>query len=275
MSKNSLWTVVYASVIGNLHVREGMPCQDACAIKDLAEGWGIAVVADGAGSCQHSDKGAQQTVYLAIQHFANTVYKNQWIEKNNLPAQSQWDRLALENLMRIRDDLQTFSKQNQLPFESLSCTIIVLIYSPVGLLITHIGDGRAGYLNAQEEWQSMITPFRGEEANQTLFITSDFEKEVESRVINEKISAFCVLSDGCEKSAFECNLFDKEKNLYYDPNRPYPKFFNPNILALSKLDNMNQEQKNLLWQQFLIEGNAQLKNETDDKTLILGMIAKV
>lgn len=269
------WTVVYASNIGHLHTREGMPCQDACEVKNLGSGWGVAVVADGAGSCENADTGAQQTVNLAIQYFANTVHKNKWIEKNKLPTPNQWQALALENLLLIKEDLMTFSIQKEIAFDSLSCTIILLIYSPIGLLITHIGDGRAGYLSAKEEWLSMMTPFRGEEANQTIFITSDFEKAVESNIINEKVSAFCLLSDGCEKSAFECNLYDKEKNLYYDPNRPYPKFFNPNLLALSKLSNQSQEDMNLLWQNFLAEGNTQLKNETDDKTLILGMMTKV
>ncbi len=269
------WIVVYACALGHLHTREGLPCQDACAVKDLGRGWGVAAVADGAGSCQNSDKGAQQTIHLAIEHFVNLVHKSQWIEKNQLPTANQWKTMALENLMLIKEDLEIFSTQNNIDFDSLSCTIILLIYSPIGLLITHIGDGRAGYMNANQEWLSMITPFRGEEANQTIFITSDFEKTVESNVINEKIGAFCLLSDGCEKSAFECNLYDKEKNLYYDPNRPYPKFFNPNLLALSNLNGKSQEEMNLLWQLFLTEGNPQLRNEPDDKTLVLGMIAKV
>lgn len=269
------WTVVYASIMGHLHTKEGLPCQDACEVKDLGDGWGVAVVADGAGSCQNADQGAQQTVNLAIQHFANAVHKNKWVQKNKLPSQNQWQLLASENLGYIKEDLITFSTQKELAFESLSCTIIVLIYSPIGLLITHVGDGRAGYLAASGEWLSMMTPFRGEEANQTIFITSDFEKDIESKVIEEKVSAFCLLSDGCEKSAFECNLFDKEKNLYYDPNRPYPKFFNPNLLALSKITHKSQEEMNLLWQHFLAEGTPQLKNETDDKTLILGMMTKL
>jgi hypothetical protein len=271
------WTTVYASVIGNLHIRENLPCQDACAIKDLGQGWGIAALADGAGAYEHSDKGARQVVNLAVQHFANEVHRNSWIEKQILPTEEAWTTIAVHTLKTIKEDLSVFSRQNNMTLESLSCTIIVLIYSPLGVLLTHIGDGRAGYLDAREEWHELMTPFRGEEANQTIFITSDFEEDitnkVESRIVEDAILAFCLLSDGCEKSAFECNLFDKQKNIYYDPNRPYPKFFDPNINAIKALEKQNktQQEMNELWHSFLEVGNAQLRNENDDKTLILGV----
>jgi hypothetical protein len=271
--KNSDWIIVYASVIGGLHIKESLPCQDACAVKSMGNGWGVAVVADGAGSCEHADKGAEQAVNLAVQHFANLVYKNYWIEKNMLPSENEWKERSLEHLKLLREDLLLFATQKKIPFESLSCTLILLIYSPIGALLTHIGDGRAGYLDKGEVWQPLMTPFRGEEANQTMFITSDFEESIECKVITEEISAFCLLSDGCEKSAFECNLYDKENNRYYDPNRPFSKFFNPNILVLRDLykQQKKQEEVNMLWRGFLEGGNAQLKNEPDDKTLILGV----
>ncbi len=271
--KNKDWIVAYASAIGNLHIKENLPCQDACAIKNLGAGWGVAVVADGAGSCEYADKGAAHAVNLAIQHFANLVYRNKWIEKNSLPTEEEWARLSLENFKLIKDDLFIFSEQKEIVFESLSCTLIVLVYSTIGVLLAHVGDGRAGYMDAGEEWKPLLTPFKGEEANQTIFITSDFEKSIGSKVVTGQIAAFCLLSDGCEKSAFECNLYDRERNLYYDPNRPFPKFFNPNILALKQLyqQNKSQDEINTLWQGFLEGGNTHLKNEPDDKTLILGV----
>lgn len=275
------WTIVYASVIGNLHIKENLPCQDACLVKDLGRGWGIATLADGAGSCSHSDEGARQVVSLAIQHFANWIHRNDWIGKHAFPAEKVWKDAALLLLKTIKDDLFVFSQQKEIAFESLSCTLIVLIYSPLGLLLTHIGDGRAGYQNTKQEWHSLMLPFRGEEANQTVFITSDFEEnteniaenKIESNIIKDDVMAFCLLSDGCEKSAFECNLYDKEKNIYFDPNRPYPKFFDPNIQAVKALEKQkkSQEEMNTLWQNFLEGGNTQLKHETDDKTLILGV----
>jgi hypothetical protein len=267
------WTVAYASVIGSSHSKENLPCQDACEVKNLAEGWGIATLSDGAGSCRYADQGAQKTVQFAIHHFSNWIHRNHWIEKNYFPKEEEWHRISLDLLKVVKEDLLIFSKQNDMEFESLSCTLILLIYTPLGGLLTHIGDGRVGYLNTKQEWHSLMTPFKGEEANQTLFITSDFEEYVESKAINEKILAFCLLSDGCEKSAFECNLYDREKGVYYDPNRPYPKFFDPNINAIKALEKQNktQEEINVLWQNFLENGTPQLKNETDDKTLILGV----
>jgi hypothetical protein len=267
------WITVWASAIGNSHIKENLPCQDACMVKNLQGGWGIAALADGAGSCEYSDKGAQQTVQLAIQYFANEVHKKQWAKENYLPSEQEWEDTAIYSLKMIKSDLQTYALQNNLDFDGLSCTVIVLVYSPLGLLLTHIGDGRAGYLNEKEEWLSLMTPFKGEEANQTIFITSDFEEFIENKIISSHVNAFCLLSDGCEKSAFECNLYDRDTHKYYDPNLPYPKFFNPNILALRELYKQKQTQDamNALWQSFLEGGNPQLKNEPDDKTLILGV----
>ncbi|GAB4478669.1 MAG: PP2C family serine/threonine-protein phosphatase [Thermoflexibacter sp.] len=273
MSEEIDWIVVWASAIGGLHAKENLPCQDACLVKNLGKGWGIATLADGAGSCENSHKGAEQCVQLAIQHFANLIHQKQWIEKNFLPYETEWKKLASEHLLLVKQDLQIFAQQNAITLDSLSCTLIVLVYSPSGLLLTHIGDGRAGYLNGKTEWHSLMTPFKGEEANQTIFITSEFAENIGVKLIKEEIQAFCLLSDGCEKAAFECNLFDKEKNIYYDPNRPFPKFFNPNILALKELEKQqkNQDEMNQLWQYFLMNGNAQLRHEPDDKTLILGV----
>lgn len=273
MSEEIDWIVVWASAIGGLHAKENLPCQDACLVKNLGKGWGIATLADGAGSCENSHKGAEQCVQLAIQHFANLIHQKEWIEKNFLPYETEWKKLASEQLLLVKQDLQIFAQQNAITLESLSCTLIVVVYSPLGLLLTHIGDGRAGYFNTKAEWHSLMTPFRGEEANQTIFITSEFTENIGIKLIKEEIQAFCLLSDGCEKAAFECNLYDKEKNIYYDPNRPFPKFFNPNILALKGLEKQqkSQNEMNQLWQNFLQNGNPQLQHEPDDKTLILGV----
>ena len=148
-----------------------------------------------------------------------------------------------------------------------------------GLLVTHIGDGRAGYLNAADEWHALITPFHGSEANETVFITSDIWSDdiidtyLSADVVAGEVKAFCLLSDGCEKAAFECNLYDAENEVYYDPNRPFPLFFKSNIDIIPKLfeNGLSQDEVNTNWQAFLAGGNETLKTESDDKTLILAV----
>lgn len=272
------WIFAYASAIGNSHILENKPCQDACKVECYKD-FCITVVCDGAGSCQNSDVGSKQVAEFCLYHFKKVITTKNWSCENELPNQAVWHQTAKKTLFAVREDLDKFSMSNDFNFKSLACTVIITIAFQNALLITHIGDGRAGYCNYNDRWFSTITPFHGELANETVFITSDIWDEdiidgfIESKVITDEVKAFCLLSDGCEKASFECNLYDNEKETYFDPNRPFPPFFGPNLKILPQLHKQgkNQEEINSLWENFLTSGNEKLKMETDDKTLILGV----
>lgn len=270
------WIFASASVIGNSHILENIPCQDFCKIENNKE-FSIAVVCDGAGSCSNSQIGSKQVAEFSINYFEKVIRRNNWHTNLDLPLDNIWHSEAKKTLRLIKEDLEKYSLNYDLDFKSLSCTVIIKIALPNGLLVTHIGDGRAGYCNMENEWKSSITPFHGELANQTVFITSEIWNEeiidtyIKSNVIRETVNAFCLMSDGCEKASFECNLFDQESETYFDPNKPYPLFFNPIVQTLINLKEQNQTQEeiNTLWENFLTHGNERLKIEPDDKTMIL------
>ena len=264
-----------ASVIGKAHRQYQLPCQDRCGYRTLSNDSGIAVVCDGAGSCAYADLGAEQCLALALQHF--DAYTRATATQNTLPSDAEWRKQAIDTLQHIRNDLELFAQQSELPFADLACTIIVVLYLPQGLLLAHIGDGRAAYRNEAGEWQAMMQPFHGEEANSTVFISSDIwhdtDTYIETIVVRQPVSAFCLLSDGCERASFEVNLRDEQSGKYYDPNRPYKPFFEPNIAALQELHRNQTTSKNLaqLWARFLENGNETLRTEPDDKTMILAV----
>jgi len=54
--ENKTWFTVEASIIGKGHVQSGMPCQDENSITDLGNGWGLAIICDGAGSAKNRKK---------------------------------------------------------------------------------------------------------------------------------------------------------------------------------------------------------------------------
>lgn len=271
------WLVAYASVIGAGHIIQGLPCQDASAYRPLNAECAIAVVCDGAGSCAHADLGAAQTVAFALTHFEALMQQQRFFAR--LPTPKDWQRLAKQTLLRVRTDLKAYSEQHGIAFNSLSCTLMVVLVCPKGLLVTHIGDGRAGYCTAAGEWHPMLMPFKGEEANQTVFITATqldakgINTYIESRVIAEPVKAFCLLSDGCERACYQCNTLDAETQRFYDANLPYPPFFNPNIEGLLALQKQHKTQAeiNALWADFLTAGTPPLKTEMDDKTLLLAV----
>lgn len=275
----SNWTVAYASVAGNLHIEQNIPCQDSCVYHRFNDDWGLGIVCDGAGSSSHSHIGSKYTAQIALKYFTELVETQEWHNNNNFPSASLWQDVAVLTLRKVRADLETIADEEGLTLQSLACTIIVVIHSSSGLLVTHIGDGRAGYSNGTE-WKSIIEPFHGSVVGETVFITSDIWADDKVRrfvyggIYKDKVKAFVLLTDGCEKGSFEINLYDPRKNKFFDPNRPYPKFFNPNVQGLHALhqDGKSQDEINQLWSGFLKAGTRQFKTESDDKTMILGVL---
>ena len=273
------WTIVGTSVIGNSHISMNLPCQDSNKYVYIKQGWGIAITSDGAGSAKHSDVGSRIVVERGIHYFQSVIEQKKWIENNVLPTEAEWTSIAYATLKAVRDDLEIFSVTKNLDFKSLSATIVVVIHSPYGFLVTHVGDGRAGYKDDTGAWNALITPHKGEEANQTIFLTSDFWNlsyyvmsgvmVPESHVYLCKPQAFTLMSDGCEHTAWQCNMKDEKSGRYYDPNKPFERFFNPLIddLVMESQDDLKNR-----WSRFVISGNSSFMNEPDDKTMILGVL---
>lgn len=278
------WIVVGASVTGNKHITNQKPCQDSHKYEHLGNGWGIAVVSDGAGSAGNSHFGSKIVAEHAVTHFKEIIISRNWITKNELPNEMEWSLIAFHTLKTVRNDLEQFAKANRMVIESLYATAIVVIYTPKGILATHIGDGRAGYKNEKGEWKPLITPHKGEEVGETRFVQSDFwdipaykMSEVlvpESVVINEKPFAFTVMSDGCQKTSWLCYQRDKETGNFFDPNKPNPDFFNSlcETLQSFRKDEVAEKERAEKWRKFIEAGNASFVKEKDDKTMILGAI---
>lgn len=123
-----------------------------------------------------------------------------------------------------------------------------------------------------------MKPYKGEEANATIFVTSmrrgsEETFPIESRVINSQVTAFTLMSDGSERYAFEQSQMDPERKMWTDPNRPYPQFLEPLVNSIRQMKGSGSSMSEITarWQEFLNSGNG-LKNESDDKTIILGLL---
>lgn len=283
--ENNEWIIVGASVIGRGHIESNMPCQDSNSYASLGNGWGIAITSDGAGSAKHSHVGSKIVVTRAKTYFEQLILASSWYKNNILPDDITWSKVAFKALKAVRDDMQKFAEEKQVKLESFAATVIVVVHTQKGLLVAHIGDGRAGYQDKSGTWHSLITPHKGEEANQTIFITSDFwnipfyemsgVSVPETRVIRESAKSFVLMSDGCEHTSWDCNLYNADKGIYYDPNTPHVAFFNPLIETLKEhrkeqLPFIDRSEK---WSNYLDKGNKSFIKETDDKTMILGTIS--
>ena len=275
------WIVVGASVTGNGHIGSGKPCQDNHKYEYLGDGWGIAIVSDGAGSAEKSEIGSKVVAYRGVTLFKELIASKEWQTRNELPTDKEWEESAYKVLFELRNNMEEVANKNNIPIKALSATAIVVIHTPKGLLVTHIGDGRAGYKNKEGNWLPLITPHKGEEANQTIFVPHDGwnipflnmsgTRVPESVVIREKPYGFVLMSDGCETTTWLCNQKKEGVERYYDPNKPHTPFFE----SLDKqLQNLRKENTDLTeraknWWKFIESGNDLFVRETDDKTIIL------
>jgi len=278
------WVVVGASVQGNGHKATNTPCQDSHSYEYLGNGWGIAIVSDGAGSAKNAEKGSKIVSNRAMFHFKNLITHKQWVEKNVIPSDQEWEELAFRVLKQVRDDMNMVAQKTNEPLKSLNATAIVVIHTPDAILSTHVGDGRAGYRDAEGNWKPLITPHKGEEANQTIFLTSDFwdipffklsdTRVPESKITHEKPYGFVLMSDGSEASSWEYNLKVPNEERFYDPNRPFPGFFNPisNTLINFRKQDVPLEERAEKWWSFIESGNSSFVKEQDDKTMIVGVL---
>ena len=139
-------------------------------------------------------------------------------------------------------------------------------------------------VHKEGNWHSLMTPHKGEEANQTIFIPSEFWNiplyemsgvlVPESRIINEKVTAFVLMSDGCENTSWLCNQYNDNTGKYFDPNLPHKPFFNNILTTLNSFreEKMPLDERKEKWVSFITNGNKSFIKEIDDKTMIVGTL---
>lgn len=274
--ENNPWFMIGGSVTGHGHKIDNSPCQDSHKIEQWVNGWGVAVVSDGAGSAANSHIASSFLTEETARRAALLVKRENWIENNLFPEEGEWRELSKKLFNSIQDSLIGYSIGINSTLGSLHATLILIIYSPYGLLVAHVGDGRAGCLTKNDEWSSIINPFEGDQVGETAFMTLDLESNedyFESNVINEPVKAFFALTDGCERVCWETLKKDPETGRFIKPNKPFEQFFLQTIEGLqtqSKSDK-SEDLKNK-WIDYLDSGHKGFRTETDDKTMVIGIM---
>ena len=166
--------VVGLSMRGKSHVRDNKPCQDNHWFESISEGWDLYIVSDGAGSAKHAERGSLANCKLISKLIKQLLEKNNWIEDNVFPTELDWyiEMRSIFETMRLFYKSKVEELSDGSIVKDFNATALVLLVTPNGMLSAHIGDGRMGYKNQNNEWCSIMTPHKGEEANQTLFVTS-------------------------------------------------------------------------------------------------------
>lgn len=272
------YLILGASIIGKYHVVEGSQCQDCHKYKYLGDGWGIAIVSDGAGSASNAQRGSNAicNIGLGLLDELITTYKN----ANKLPEEKEWALEARAIFEMLKEIFVKTAESESVDHKTFNATALMLIYTPLGMLVAHIGDGRMGYMDSNYTWHALITPHSGEEASQTIFVTSDWNilsnlkmSDVyipETRIVRDYPKAFILMSDGCENATWECNVLNSSTNKYEDANKPFERFLTPMVDMILEKENLDDRFQTFV--DIIDKGNSVFEKETDDKTILLGLL---
>lgn len=286
--------IVGCSLQGRSHIGVGVPCQDFHLYTQIAPHWHLTIVSDGAGSAKESERGSKANCEFATKLVTKLVVEKQWIENNYLPNDKEW-YIEMRNVLELMQEiikinttkLNEATKNNNSNIEPLesrdfNATLLLILTTPKGMLTAHIGDGRMGYLSTNGEWLPLMTPHKGIEANETVFVPNNWNNQMEvpaftmsgvylpeTMVITEKPKAIVIMSDGCEKFTWLCTAYDNENKTYYDRNRPFEGFLNPLIDEMNVISDPIDRVNRLI--EIINLGTAEAKREQDDRTLLLGV----
>lgn len=273
------WLTIAASQIGLSHLKSNppIPCQDNFFFKSMKYDWQLAIVCDGAGSSKYSHIGSELIAKeLLPQIFDKYLQTKEWYTFQKTPSANEWRDLAIRALKECHVE---FAKKIENEFENktvreYACTVILILYNSTTALSLNVGDGRGGYLNKAGDFKPLFTPYKGEESNSTVFITSPIwdtpDIFIQTNITNEPLLSVFILSDGMEKISFNCSLMQEGK--WSDPNTPFKKFFYPILTQMYNTPIGKEKDLQTMWENFLKSGHKDIENESDDKTMIVSLV---
>ena len=248
------WRVAGAAVTGVSHQRLGLPCQDFQSYRVLPAGRGTALLvalADGAGSAEHAQQGAEQAVVAALDALEQCLR----VERT---APLDLDAMIRQAFEAARQALLALAEQDDLAVRSLATTLTCALAVDGFLGVGQVGDGSLVVKTGQGELLAVTQPQRGEYANETYFLSQeDALDHLQVQVLHQPIQALAVLSDGLLRLALQMST-----------NQPHRPFFQPlfDFVAASADPNLAAEQLAA----FL--GSERVSARTDDdKSIVLAV----
>lgn len=254
LAKPSSPKILGASVIGPLHIINGIPCQDAYAYDTLPSGHTIIAIADGLGSAAMSEIGSCIAVEASVQAIATTTPKE--LEDTELSS------LARDSVVAARRALEEKAQVLVCTLRDLACTFISVVIHGDSLAVAHIGDG-AVIIKRGEELIVVSEPGDSEYANEVTPLTSKkWEEALRITPVYSGISGIMAFSDGIQRAALR-KLEDRRI--------AYKGFCDPLFSFAEETTDAQAGEQEL--KDFLASKKLSDHSE-DDKTVILATITK-
>lgn len=240
---------VGASVQGASHQRLGLPCQDAHLCTQLTSDTLLMVLADGAGSAERAQSGAECAVQTATQFIASRA----------LPPfshEADWQEFLWQLLCEVHSALTKMAEQEQREVRDFATTLLCALWFPQGVVSVQVGDGAVVLRDPQGDLSSFSAPHTGEYWNETRFVTDTLEPEDACfQWIEQRVSHIALFSDGLQNVA-----------LQQPEGIPHPPFFTPLFQFVAHVEDQESAKEQLA--HFL--GSPRLQERADDDlTLVL------
>lgn len=245
-----IWNISGASVQGTSHLEKNIPCQDAHAWLVTAGGELILAVADGAGSVERSQEGAQ----IAVKQVIDSV---QSLLQAGIPCtESDWHTLIFDAFSKALQSLVQVASEENVPLSLFATTLACAIVCGDWLAVGQIGDGAVVVENIEGVLALTVRPQRGEYANEAYFLTMpDALNCLAIHTSSEFVRSLVLTTDGLLRLAFKLPEYE-----------PSPNFFQPLLAFIAGLDDAQQAQSQLT----MFLSSARVNSRTDDdKTLLL------
>lgn len=188
------WRVFAASATGTSHREDGRPCQDAFAHRAEADNL-IAVVCDGAGSCDQSQVGARVVSETVVRAIATQLGNN--LVRSDGSAE-QWRTVVETVITGAREALQAVAKAAAGDLSAYASTLVGAVAWPSRLFFFHIGDGYAVARPRAPDSRDIVSlPENGEYVNETYFVTgTDWLLHLRTACHDVPLETVVLMSDG-------------------------------------------------------------------------------
>lgn len=257
-AQSVVWRVAGAAAPGISHQRSGLPCQDAQASRVLPDGTLLVALADGAGSAQFSDRGAQRAVQTALD------FMTAELEQSQAPDWEVYLRgafqAARDAVLRLAVGPETGDRADLIPARAYACTLTCVVATLDLLAVGQVGDGAvvAGGMDGEEALFTITRLQRGEYANETHFLVQeDALEQLMIDVVDRPAGRLAVMSDGLIRLA-----------LKMPSQEPHTPFFEPLFRFAGSITEESDAGEQLT--RFLNSERVNARTD-DDKSLVLAV----
>ena len=247
---NPTWSISGVSVQGTSHLEKNTPCQDAHAYLLTTSGELLFAIADGAGSAERSQEGAQSAVKQVITSLESAL-------RLGVPAtEADWQTLIAQAFSDALQEVIQLSASDNAPLNSFATTLACAVVCDDWLAVGQLGDGTIVAEDADGALFLTVPPQRGEYANEAYFLTMpDGLKYLAIYTTQRLIRSLVLTTDGLLRLAFKLPGYE-----------PSPQFFQPLLAFISAMDDPEKAQSDLA--AFLNSSRVNSRTD-DDKTLVL------